>query len=118
MSPSYMARPRPLWQSPPQTRPAVRRARRAEATASLDYCARDIVLDTDGLTLLEAHSYRTIFNRVPVTGDELIDDDQRLALMVKATVRQWREIKVNLTSSRDLTGSLRRGSANSAPCAV
>jgi hypothetical protein len=71
VSASYIARPRPLWQSPAQTRPAVRRARRAEATASLDYCARDIVLDTDGLTLLEAHSYRTIFNRVPVTGKRI-----------------------------------------------
>jgi hypothetical protein len=115
VSASYKVRPRLLWQSPAQTRPAVRRARRAEATASLDYCARDIVLDTDGLTLLEAHSYRTIFNRVPVTGDELIDDDQRLASMVRATVRLWREIKVNLTSNRDPTGSLRRGLAKSAP---
>jgi hypothetical protein len=81
-----MARPRPVWQSPAQTRPAVRRARRAEATASLNYCAPDIVLDNDELKLLGAHSYRTIFDRVPVTGDELIDDDQRLASMVRPTV--------------------------------
>jgi hypothetical protein len=113
-----MARPRPVWQSPAQTRPAVRRARRAEATASLNYCAPDIVLDNDELKLLGAHSYRTIFDRVPVTGDELIDDDQRLASMVRATVPQWREIKVNLTSNRDLTGSLRKGLARLAPCAV
>jgi hypothetical protein len=81
-----MARPRPLWHRP--RKPGLQFAARGElqATASLDYCAPDIVLDNDGLTLLEAHSYRTIFNRVPVTGDELIDDDQRLASMVRPTV--------------------------------
>jgi hypothetical protein len=108
---------RPLWQPTAQTVPAVRRARRAEATALLDYCARDIVLDTDGLILLEAHPYRTIFNRVPVTGDELIDYDQRLASMVRATVPMARDqSQFNVEPGPD--GVIEKTIGESAPCAV
>lgn len=63
----------------------------------IDWCPKDILDSTHTLSPWEELAYRRLLDLVVVTGDELPDDDKRLAWMTK-TGRRWPAIKAALIS--------------------
>ncbi len=62
------------------------------------WCAKDILDETHTLDPWEELAYRRLLDLAIVTGDELPDDDKRLAWMTK-TGRRWKLVKAALIAA-------------------
>ena len=76
---------------------------RGEARAStkalfIDYCPKDMLDDCNALDAIEELAYRRLIDLVVTTGDDIPDDDKRLAWMTK-TGRRWKLVKAALISA-------------------